>query len=228
MYAPLQTGSKDLRSECMTILKVVCAAAAVRAAPSAAAMVASTSTNLRPMRWQTVMIASPLERCHGSAGGRPTPSCQAEFVRQDAAGYRLLSPYPTPGGAEQIEGIGGQVRAWAALHALSGKPLRGAADQQPDHPRRPRRRIRNHAATLVPSKVWRRASAAALGRGRDLPAGDPDRPWLPRSGIRRGTARPHTRGAGMYDVSASDITPRSAPIAVISLMSRSGSWNPNA
>src|SRR5262249_25257075 len=119
MYAPLQTGSKDLRSECMTILKVVCAAAAVRAAPSAAAMVASTSTNLRPMRWQTVMIASPLERCHGSAGGRPTPSCQAEFVRQDAAGYRLLSPYPTPGGTEQIEGIGGQVRAWAALHARS-------------------------------------------------------------------------------------------------------------
>ena len=53
-------------------------------------------------------------------------------------------------GMRSLKGIAGPVRAWAVLQASSvARPLRGAARDRPDRPRRTRRRIRIAAATLV-------------------------------------------------------------------------------
>ena len=70
-------------------------------------------------------------------------------------------------GAQELKGIAGPVRAWAALRpAVSRKPLRGSSCGRPDRPRRAGRRTRTSAAALVKSKDGRRPSGSAFRRGR--------------------------------------------------------------
>ena len=70
-------------------------------------------------------------------------------------------------GAQDLKGIAGPVRAWAALRpSFGGKPLRGAARERPDRACRAGRRTRIAAAALVEGKDRRRSSGVALRRGR--------------------------------------------------------------
>ena len=70
-------------------------------------------------------------------------------------------------GAQDLKGIAGPVRAWAALRpSFSRKPLRGSARKRPDRACRAGRRTRIAAAALVEGKDRRRSSGVALRRGR--------------------------------------------------------------
>ena len=70
-------------------------------------------------------------------------------------------------GAQDLKGISGPVRAWAALRpSFSGKPLRGFSRERPDRTCRAGRRTRIAAAALVESKDRRRPSGVAFRRGR--------------------------------------------------------------
>ena len=66
-------------------------------------------------------------------------------------------------GAQDLKGVAGPVRAWAALPTgFSGRPLRGSPRKRPNRTCRARRRTRTAAAALVESKEWRRSSGVAL------------------------------------------------------------------
>ena len=66
-------------------------------------------------------------------------------------------------GAQDLKGIGGPVRAWAALRPSFGrKPLRGSARERIDRACRSGRRTRTSASALVKGKDRRRPSGAAL------------------------------------------------------------------
>ena len=70
-------------------------------------------------------------------------------------------------GAQDLKGIAGPVRAWAALRPASvGKPLRGFSRERPDRACRTGRRTRFAAAALVEGKDRRRPSGVALRRAR--------------------------------------------------------------
>ena len=70
-------------------------------------------------------------------------------------------------GAQDLKGIGGPVRAWAALRpSFSRKPLRGSARERIDRACRAGRRTRTAAAALDQGKERPRPSGAALRRGR--------------------------------------------------------------
>ena len=66
-------------------------------------------------------------------------------------------------GAQDLKGIAGPVRAWAALATgFSRKPLRGSARERADRACRAGRGTRTAAATLVEGKDRRRSSGAAF------------------------------------------------------------------
>ena len=68
-------------------------------------------------------------------------------------------------GAQDLKGIVGPVRAWAALRPSSSRePLRGPTRERTDRACRARRRTRTAAAALVESKDRRRTGSAALWR----------------------------------------------------------------
>ena len=70
-------------------------------------------------------------------------------------------------GAQDLKGIAGPVRAWAALRpSFSRKPLRGSARERPDRACRAGRRTRTAAAALVEGEDRRRPSGVALRRSR--------------------------------------------------------------
>ena len=69
-------------------------------------------------------------------------------------------------GAQDLKGIAGPVRAWAALRAeFGGRPLRGNARDWTDRPRWAGRRTRLAAATMVKGKDRRRPGRVAVWRG---------------------------------------------------------------
>ena len=66
-------------------------------------------------------------------------------------------------GAKDLKGIGGPVRAWAALATSFGRePLRGTARERIDRACRSGRRTRTSASALVKGKDRRRPSSAPL------------------------------------------------------------------
>ena len=70
-------------------------------------------------------------------------------------------------GAQDLKGIAGPVRAWAALRPVfSRKPLRGSARKRTDRACRAGRRTRTAAAALVEGKDRRRPSGVAFRRSR--------------------------------------------------------------
>ena len=70
-------------------------------------------------------------------------------------------------GAQDLKGITGPVRAWAALRAsFGGGPFRGNARDGIDRPRRAGRRTRLAAATVVKGKDRRRPGRVAVWRSR--------------------------------------------------------------
>ena len=70
-------------------------------------------------------------------------------------------------GAQDLKGIAGPVRAWAALRAsFGGEPLRGFPRERADRACRAGRRTRSAAAALVEGQDRRRPSSVAFGRSR--------------------------------------------------------------
>ena len=70
-------------------------------------------------------------------------------------------------GAQDLKGIAGPVRAWAALRpSFGGRPLRGFSRERADRTRRARRRTRFAATALVEGEDRRRPSSAPFRRGR--------------------------------------------------------------
>jgi class 3 adenylate cyclase len=69
-------------------------------------------------------------------------------------------------GEQNLKGIAGSVRAWAALREFGGGPFRGNARYGIDRPRWAGRRTRLAAATVVKGKDPRRPGGVALRRSR--------------------------------------------------------------